>query len=236
MTAAGLDCAVRRPVRARPRRLGPAGDRGLPRRAVRRAARPHPRDHRDLPQGLAPRAARARRPIYTHPAARGSGHRAGQAAQDHHPPGPRADPDLRGLARPEERRDDRRDRRRLAADPLHPRAGRATCGARRSPRARPSAPPTSARSRSSPAAWWPSATTPTQGLRDFARPMVALYVGGMGAKGKNFYNDARLPLRLRGRGRADPGPVPRRQEGRGRGDGPRRVPRGAPTSSAPRAT
>ncbi len=27
------------------------------------------------------------------------------------------------------------------------------------------------------------------GLRDLSRPMVALYVGGMGAKGKNFYND-----------------------------------------------
>ncbi len=26
-------------------------------------------------------------------------------------------------------------------------------------------------------------------VRDFARPMVALYVGGMGAKGQNFYND-----------------------------------------------
>jgi F420-dependent oxidoreductase-like protein len=26
-------------------------------------------------------------------------------------------------------------------------------------------------------------------LRQLARPMVALYVGGMGAKGKNFYND-----------------------------------------------
>ncbi len=26
-------------------------------------------------------------------------------------------------------------------------------------------------------------------LRDLSRPMVALYVGGMGAKGKNFYND-----------------------------------------------
>ena len=26
-------------------------------------------------------------------------------------------------------------------------------------------------------------------LRDMARPMVALYVGGMGAKGQNFYND-----------------------------------------------
>ena len=28
-----------------------------------------------------------------------------------------------------------------------------------------------------------------QGVRDLARPMVALYVGGMGARGKNFYND-----------------------------------------------
>ena len=26
-------------------------------------------------------------------------------------------------------------------------------------------------------------------LRDLARPVIALYVGGMGAKGKNFYND-----------------------------------------------
>ncbi|HLG08614.1 MAG TPA: LLM class F420-dependent oxidoreductase, partial [Gaiellaceae bacterium] len=28
-----------------------------------------------------------------------------------------------------------------------------------------------------------------KGLLDFARPMYALYVGGMGARGKNFYND-----------------------------------------------
>ncbi len=26
-------------------------------------------------------------------------------------------------------------------------------------------------------------------MREFARPMVALYVGGMGARGHNFYND-----------------------------------------------
>ena len=29
----------------------------------------------------------------------------------------------------------------------------------------------------------------TKALLDFARPVFALYVGGMGAKGKNFYND-----------------------------------------------
>ncbi len=28
-----------------------------------------------------------------------------------------------------------------------------------------------------------------KGMLDFARPMFALYIGGMGAKGKNFYND-----------------------------------------------
>ena len=43
--------------------------------------------------------------------------------------------------------------------------------------------------------------------------MVALYVGGMGARGKNFYNDLVAALRLRGRGHGDPGPLPRRQEG-----------------------
>ena len=29
----------------------------------------------------------------------------------------------------------------------------------------------------------------TKALLDFARPFFALYVGGMGARGKNFYND-----------------------------------------------
>ena len=28
-----------------------------------------------------------------------------------------------------------------------------------------------------------------KGMLDFARPMTALYIGGMGARGKNFYND-----------------------------------------------
>ena len=29
----------------------------------------------------------------------------------------------------------------------------------------------------------------TKAILDFARPIFALYIGGMGAKGKNFYND-----------------------------------------------
>ena len=28
-----------------------------------------------------------------------------------------------------------------------------------------------------------------ESVREFSRPMVALYTGGMGAKGRNFYND-----------------------------------------------
>jgi Luciferase-like monooxygenase len=28
-----------------------------------------------------------------------------------------------------------------------------------------------------------------EGFRDYARPMLALYIGGMGARGRNFYND-----------------------------------------------
>jgi hypothetical protein len=33
-----------------------------------------------------------------------------------------------------------------------------------------------------------------KGLLDFARPLYALYVGGMGARGKNFYNDLACEL------------------------------------------
>ena len=54
MTAAGLDYVLGRPVHAGPGRVRPAGHRGLARRPVRRADRPVPRDHRDLPDGLAP--------------------------------------------------------------------------------------------------------------------------------------------------------------------------------------
>ena len=60
-TAAGLDAVSRRSLRARPRHVGPAGHRGLARRAVRQADRAHPRDHRHLPHGVAPRAASSTR-------------------------------------------------------------------------------------------------------------------------------------------------------------------------------
>ncbi len=54
----------------------------------------------------------------------------------------------------------------------------------------PAATRTSGRSRSPPAASLAVGEgDEVTALRDLARPMVALYVGGMGAKGKNFYND-----------------------------------------------
>ena len=179
----------RRPRDPRPRRLRPAGDRGLPRRALRQAAGPHPRDRRPRPA----RRCAARRSSTTADlhaaAARGPGHRPRQAAEAAHQARAPERPDLRRGARPEERRGHRGVRRRLAAVPLRAREGRTTSGATRSRAGAAKRPdgPRPARDRA-PAAWSRSART-CKGLLDFARPMFALYVGGMGARGKNFYND-----------------------------------------------
>ena len=77
--------AVRRPLPARARRLRAAGLRGLARRPVRQAARPHPRVRRDRPQGAAPRAGAVRRRVL-HAAAAG---RPRQGADPDRAPGPR---------------------------------------------------------------------------------------------------------------------------------------------------
>ena len=150
---------VRRPVHARHRRVRPAGDRGLARRAVRRAGGPDPRDHRDLPQGVAPRAAQLPGQVLHHPAAAGSGHRPGQAAQADQPPGPGAHPDRGRRDRPEERRAGRRAGRGLGADLLLPGEGRAAVGRAAGRRAGPGAIRRSARWRCSPRRRWPSART-----------------------------------------------------------------------------
>ena len=63
----------------------------------------------------------------------------------------------------------------------------------------------------------------TKALLDFARPMVALYIGGMGARGQNFYNDLVRRYGFEDEAKRDPGPLPRRQEGGGRGRGPARA-------------
>jgi F420-dependent oxidoreductase-like protein len=59
--------------------------------------------------------------------------------------------------------------------------------------------------------------------RKAARDLYALYIGGMGARGRNFYNAVFRRQGLRDRGHARPGPLPRRQEGRGRRRAARRL-------------
>ena len=109
MTAAGLDAISRGAFPARSRSLGAAGHRRVARGAVLGSRAPDTGGHRDLPQGLGTRRASCPRGPCLHPAlAGGRGHRPRQAAQDHRPAGALTHPDLGGLARGEERRDDRR--------------------------------------------------------------------------------------------------------------------------------
>ena len=97
---------VERPAHPRPRRVGPAGRRGLVRPAVRQAAGAHARVRRDRPA----RAARARvrssstGEFYPHPYHGAGQRRAGQAAQVDHAPAARRHPDLPRRRRTEERR------------------------------------------------------------------------------------------------------------------------------------
>ena len=137
----------------------------------------------------------------------------------------------------EVRRADRRDRRRLDPDAVPPREGAPRLGRCPRGRARRSAPPTSARWRSTPGGMVAIGEGPeTKALLDFARPLYALYVGGMGAKGKNFYNDVACAFgyekEAEPRSRTSTSPARRRR--------PRRSSRPSgsrpPTSSAPRPT
>ena len=205
-----------------------AGHRGLPRRALLQAAGPHRRGHRHRPPRPQARAADQRRHHQAAPHQGGRrGHRARQAAEDPHPPRARHHPDLHRRPRPEERRADRRDRRRLDPASCSTPRRRTWSGATRSRPARPSAQPT----------WRPLEVNAggmvaigegpeTKALLDFARPIFALYVGGMGAQRQELLQRRRLRLRLREGGRGDPGPLPLRQEEGGRGAHPHRVARG----------
>ena len=125
---------------------------------------------------------------YQHPAARGAGDRPGQAAQAHQPPGPGADPD-------HARRGRAPKNVALAAELaegwqpffyLPERAGE-IWGAAGGRRAWPSATRRSARS-----TWWRWPRwligDDVTSYRDLARPFFALYIGGMGARGQNFYH------------------------------------------------
>ena len=60
-------------------------------------------------------------------------------------------------------------------------------------------------------------------LRELARPVFALYIGGMGARGRNFYYDLACRFGYEQRGEADPGQLPGGPQGRGRRPGPGRA-------------
>ena len=119
---------VRRAVHPRPRHLGPAGDRGLARRPLRRPDRPDQGADRDLPGRLAARAARLPGQALHAPAPGRPGHRPRQAAQADQPPGPRPHPDRHRRPRPQERRARGRAGRGLAAHLLPPGEGRHRLG------------------------------------------------------------------------------------------------------------
>ena len=60
-------------------------------------------------------------------------------------------------------------------------------------------------------------TDDVESARDAMRPFVALYVGGMGSRKANFYNQLVQRYGYRGRRPRGPGPLPRGEEGGGRG-------------------
>ena len=121
---------LRRPVHPRPRRVRPAGDRGVPRRrATTRRSRGPARWSRSAAQVWRREAVVHRGQALPDPAAAWAGHRAGQAAQADQPPGARADPDRAGRDRPAQRRARRGDRRGLAALFLYSGAGGPVWGA-----------------------------------------------------------------------------------------------------------
>ena len=186
MTAIGLDRASSRAVQPRARRIGSAGDRRLPRRSIRPAVGAHAGDHRGVPNGVAPRAARARWPAASDPAPAGPGHRVRQAAEDHRRP-------LRERSRsssprwPEERGDDRRNAEGWLPLRFWPDRARELWGASLSAGAAkraPGLPPLEIAVGGDLAIG-----DDVESRRDDARPMLALYFGGMGARGRNYYND-----------------------------------------------
>ena len=183
--------ALRRSCRPRARRVGPAGDRGLARRPVRQAARPHPRDHRHLPQGLEARGAAHQRRADV-PACRCRRDRAPASASRSRSSAIRCATASRSTSR-------RSARRTSRSPPRWPTAGcrcsscprrRRTCSVRRSRPARRSVDPTSVPLDicAGGLVCITDDKAEAESVRDLGRAMAALYIGGMGAKGQNFYN------------------------------------------------
>ena len=114
----------------------------------------------------------------------------------------------------EERRPGRRDRRRLAADVLRPEGGRPVPGLPRRG-LRPARRPRSADDFEV-ADHGPGRDPATTSRRPptGSGPCVALYIGGMGAKGANFHFDVFARMGYEDEATEDPGAVPRRRQGR----------------------
>ncbi|CAA9273204.1 MAG: N5,N10-methylenetetrahydromethanopterin reductase-related protein, partial [uncultured Corynebacteriales bacterium] len=209
---------LRRPVHPGPGGVRAAGDRGLPRRAVHRPARPHPRGRRHLPAGVAPGEGAVRRQAL-HPAAgrRARRQRARQAAEADQPPGPGPDPDRAGRAGTEERRAGGGDRRGLGAGLLLPGAGPgdlrrvARRGRRQAgPRAR-----AAADRRRHPGRDHRGRRGRGPGAGPGPRPPGALH-RRHGRPRQELLQRRHRAVRLRRRGRRGAGALPRRPPGRGR--------------------
>ena len=155
----------------------------------------HARVRRDRPRRDPPRDASSTDGEHYEIPYRGAGRdRLGKPLKLMLRPAARRDPDLPRRDRAEERRARRRDRRRLAR-----RSGSRPSGAR----------DVSGAARSAKRLRHRRLRRPGRDLR--RRPgrarrrqaALALYVGGMGAQGQNYYNDARRAVRLRGARRSE---------------------------------
>ena len=157
----------------------------------------HPRDHRGVPEGVDPTEARVRGGDVPGSAPGGAEGRRWPVVEADRPPCARGD--IRStLLRSGPRTSRARRGSRRGVDPaLLPSRQCLRCGQRHWPteprRERRTCPDW----RSSPAGRWRSVTrTRRSRIRDAMRPRVALYVGGMGPPGQNFYNDLFRSLRL----------------------------------------
>ncbi len=181
-------------------------------------ARAHARVRGDRAQGAGTRATGVRGRAVPAAAAR----RAGQGAQADDRSGAGADPDLHRRDRPEEHPARGRDRRRLAAGVLLPRARGRLARAARGGRRPLGALARRLRHRAHRAGVDRRRRRPRP-RRD--APLHRPLRGRHGLAREELLQPARAALRLRGGRGGDPGALPRRQEGRGGGGDPARADR-----------
>ena len=192
MHALTLDHLIGRPGRPRHGRERPAGRRGLVRPAVLQAAGPHPRGRRHHPPGAGPRGAGDQRRPALPAAVRRRGRRSGSASRSSRSCTRCARTSRSGSAPRDPRTSPRPPRSPTAGSRSSTRRSRRACTSRGSTRGSPgrargvpaptsrSRPPATSRSS-------PSAEEKAARHRRACKPLVALYMGGMGAKEQNFH-------------------------------------------------